>query len=153
MTSLDQCPLTTARSSSIFGIVVSGGLPRWQLRNLSCTLPSKLGYFESAISERAGIIMTDPSRQYREACLEPHRGGLILTLGILSFVIAGVLTAIPAWVMGSRDLKKMDAGIMDSEGRALTMAGQILGKVCSILTIVVVTIILLAATCSYTLKN
>ena len=25
--------------------------------------------------------MTDPSRQYREACLEPHRGGLILTLG------------------------------------------------------------------------
>ena len=50
------------------------------------------------------------------AHLRPHRGRLILTLGVLSFVIAGVLTGIPAWVMGSGDLKKMDAGIMDPRG-------------------------------------
>jgi hypothetical protein len=72
-----------------------------------------------------------------------HRGRLILTLGVLSFVIAGVLTGIPAWVMGSGDLKKMDAGIMDPQGRALTMAGRILGKVCTIFTIVVLAVALL----------
>ncbi len=76
--------------------------------------------------------------------LRPHRGRLILTLGVLSFVIAGAFTAIPAWVMGSRDLKKMDGGIMDSQGRALTMAGRILGKVCTIMIIVILALALIA---------
>jgi hypothetical protein len=76
--------------------------------------------------------------------LQPHRGRLILTLGVLSFVIAGALTAIPAWVMGSGDLKKMDAGIMDPQGRALTMAGRILGKVCTIMIIVILALALVA---------
>jgi len=93
------------------------------------------------VGNRAGTTMTDQSRQNY---LRPHRGRLILTLGVLSFVIAGVLTGIPAWVMGSGDLKKMDAGIMDPEGRALTMAGRILGKVCTILTIVILAIALVA---------
>jgi hypothetical protein len=87
--------------------------------------------------------MTDQREQCRQAHLRPHRARLILTLGVLSFVVAGVLTAIPAWVMGSGDLKKMDAGIMDSEGRALTMAGRILGMVCTILTVVILVIALL----------
>jgi heme/copper-type cytochrome/quinol oxidase subunit 4 len=88
--------------------------------------------------------MTDQSGRHRQDSLQSHRGRLILTLGVLSFVVAGVLTAIPAWVMGSGDLKKMDAGIMEPEGRALTMAGRILGKVCTILTIVILAIALLA---------
>jgi hypothetical protein len=65
--------------------------------------------------------------------MKPHRGGLILALGILSFVLCGVFTAIPAWIMGSSDIKEMDAGAMDPSGRGLTQAGKILGMVHCIL--------------------
>jgi hypothetical protein len=88
--------------------------------------------------------MTDQSGRDRQDDLRPHRGRLILTLGVLSFVIAGAFTAIPAWVMGSGDLKKMDAGIMDPQGRALTMAGRILGMVCTIMIIVILAMALVA---------
>lgn len=66
-----------------------------------------------------------------------HRGGMILTLGILA-IVCNVL-AIPgimAWIMGSGDLKKMDAGIMDPEGRGMTQAGMIMGIVMSIFVII-----------------
>ena len=46
----------------------------------------------------------------------------------LSFVFTGVLTAIPAWVMSTGDLKKMDAGEMDPKGRGLTEAGNVLAR-------------------------
>jgi hypothetical protein len=92
--------------------------------------------------------MVDQSGQHRQAYMQPHRGGLILTLGILSFVIAGVLTGIPAWVMGSGDLKKMNAGTMDPEGRGLTQAGRILGMICTILTAIVVGIAILVIAAS-----
>ena len=59
--------------------------------------------------------------------MAPHRGVLILVLGILSFVGCGIFTAIPAVIMGGGDLKKMDAGQMDPEGRQLTNVGRILG--------------------------
>lgn len=58
----------------------------------------------------------------------PHRGGLILALGILSWVVCPILSII-AWVMGNQDLKEMDAGRMDPEGRGLTQAGKIIGIV------------------------
>ena len=59
--------------------------------------------------------------------MAPHRGVLILVLGILSLVGCGVFTAIPAVIMGGGDLKKMDAGQMDPDGRQLTNVGRILG--------------------------
>ena len=65
---------------------------------------------------------------------EPHRGVLILVLGILGLVGCGIFTAIPAWIMGSGDLKRIDAGEMDPEGRQLTQIGKILGMVSVILT-------------------
>ena len=59
--------------------------------------------------------------------MKPHRGVLILVLGILGFVLCGPFTAIPAWVMGNSDLKAMAAGEMDRAGEALTQAGKICG--------------------------
>jgi len=78
--------------------------------------------------------------------MKPHRGVLILILGILSFVLCGIFSAIPAWVMGSGDLKQMDAGAMDPAGRGMTQAGKILGMIVVILTIlgVVVFVALMA---------
>jgi phage FluMu protein Com len=70
----------------------------------------------------------------------PHRGGLIVTFGVIGLVCAipfGLccgpfgLLAIPfgvaAWVMGSADLQKIRAGQMDPSGSGLTRAGMILG--------------------------
>lgn len=64
----------------------------------------------------------------------PHRGGLVLTLGILSlfcnfFLVPGIL----AWTFGSSDLKKMRAGEMDSTGYGTTQAGMIIGIIATCL--------------------
>ena len=67
--------------------------------------------------------------------MKPHRGVLILVLGILGLVLCGVFTAIPAWIMGSGDLKQIDAGTMDPTGRGLTNAGRILGIIGTVLGI------------------
>lgn len=64
--------------------------------------------------------------------LAPHRGTLILVLGILSIVCC-FICGIIAWVMGNKDLKEMAAGRMDPAGRGLTNAG----KICGIVGIVV----------------
>jgi hypothetical protein len=67
---------------------------------------------------------------------------LILVLGIVSIVVASFgfasyglagLVALPlgivAWVLGHRDLIKMQAKAMDPEGRGLTQAGYVCGIV------------------------
>ena len=69
---------------------------------------------------------------------------MILVLGILGLVCCAILGII-AWVMGSGDLKKMNAGLMDPTGRGLTQAGQICGIISAILWIAGVAIWLLVA--------
>lgn len=72
---------------------------------------------------------------------EPHRGTLILVLGIISLVtvaiglcwVAGLPLGIAAWVMGHRDMKKMKANLMDPEGKGLTQGGFICGIIGTIL--------------------
>jgi predicted RNA-binding Zn-ribbon protein involved in translation (DUF1610 family) len=67
----------------------------------------------------------------------PHRGGLILALGILGWVVCFPL-GIAAWVMGSSDLREMAAGRMDPQGEGLTRAGKILGAVqCCLLLVAI----------------
>ena len=71
---------------------------------------------------------------------EPHRGTLVQTLGIISLtccplVVCGGMTAaavgvalgIAAWVIGSRDLARMQAGDMDPEGTSKTRSGRLCG--------------------------
>ena len=60
--------------------------------------------------------------------LKPHRGTLVLVLGILGIACC-FICGIIAWVMGNNDLKEMDAGIMDPEGKSITQAGKICGMV------------------------
>ncbi len=68
---------------------------------------------------------------------KPHRGTMVLVLGILSMVLC-VICGIIAWVMGNADLKEMDAGTMDPAGRGLTQAGKICGMVGCILNLVAI---------------
>ena len=55
-----------------------------------------------------------------------HSGKLILVFGLLSLFGMFPL-GITAWIMGTRDLKEMAAGTMDSAGRSMTKAGKIMG--------------------------
>ncbi len=62
-----------------------------------------------------------------------------MVLGILSLVVCSPL-GIPAWIMGSNDLKEMDAGLMDPSGRDTTKAGRICGIIGTVLLLISVVI-------------
>jgi hypothetical protein len=68
--------------------------------------------------------------------LEPHRGTLVLVMGILGIFVC-VICGILAWVWGNADLKKIDAGRMDPDGRGNTNVGKILGIVSVVLNCLV----------------
>lgn len=65
---------------------------------------------------------------------ERGRGALILVLGIISLVMFGLLTGIPAWVMGHTDLRRMREGKMENTDEGLTRAGMILGIIATIIS-------------------
>ena len=67
--------------------------------------------------------------------LAPHRGTVILVLGILGIVCC-FICGIIAWVMGNNDLRAMAAGRMDPSGQGTTQAGKICGMIGVILWIV-----------------
>jgi len=67
--------------------------------------------------------------------LTPHRGVLILVLGIVGIACC-FICGIIAWVMGNDDLRKMDEGQMNPEGRGLTQAGKICGIISVALAII-----------------
>ena len=57
--------------------------------------------------------------------LEPHRGVLLLVLGICALVLCPFIGCF-VWPMANGDLREIDAGRMDPEGRSMTQAGKIL---------------------------
>jgi predicted Zn finger-like uncharacterized protein len=73
---------------------------------------------------------------------EPHRGTLILVLGILSIVLGTTwflsLVSFPmgiaAWMMGQGDLRKMRMGNMDPQGEGMTQAGWICGIIGTVIS-------------------
>jgi hypothetical protein len=73
--------------------------------------------------------------------LEPHRGTLILVLGILGITVCGFL-GIAAWLMGKRDLDLIKRGQMDPEGETLTRVGYILGLIETILMVVSIVLLI-----------
>jgi hypothetical protein len=84
-------------------------------------------------------------RGLRRRDSEPHRGVLVLVLGIISlasvflscFYGVGILIGIPlgitAWVLGHGDLRKIKNNEMDPEGLGMTQAGWICGIIGTIL--------------------
>ena len=62
----------------------------------------------------------------------PHRGGLILVLGLVGLLVGCPIFSLMAWVMGSSDLREMRSGRMDRSGEGLTQAGQLLGMIVSL---------------------
>jgi hypothetical protein len=69
-----------------------------------------------------------PVSSYRQ----PHRGGMILTFGIVGLLCCMPL-GIVAWVMGASDLKAIRAGRMDPAGQSMTQAGMVIGIISVVL--------------------
>jgi hypothetical protein len=67
--------------------------------------------------------------------VEPHRGAVVLVLGILSLVACAPL-GLPAWIMGKNDLNAMRSGRMDRSGENMTQVGYVLGIIGTLLIIV-----------------
>jgi hypothetical protein len=60
---------------------------------------------------------------------------IALVLGILSYVTCGIFAAIPAWILGKKELSEIDAGRSPENGRTLAKIGMWLGIVNVILTV------------------
>ncbi|MDB4775700.1 DUF4190 domain-containing protein [Phycisphaerales bacterium] len=60
--------------------------------------------------------------------MKPDRSTLLLVLGILSVIVCAPI-GIAAFVMGRSDLREIDAGDRDPQGRGMTQAGMICGIV------------------------
>ena len=65
--------------------------------------------------------------------LVPHRGAMILALGIIAWVFTCPIFSIVAWMLGAADLREMREGRMEPSGMGLTQAGHILGLIYSLL--------------------
>lgn len=65
--------------------------------------------------------------------LKPHRGEILLTLGILGLFLAPLILAPITWFMAHNDLKEMGAGRMDSAGRTQTQTARIFSIVGTLL--------------------
>jgi len=97
-------------------------------------------------SRRRGDFYRDAPRRDSE----PHRGGVVLTLGIVSLVClmgfcvygitcaVGLVLGVIGWWMGQADLAKMKAGSMDPEGHSTTQAGWICSIIGTFLNLLVV---------------
>jgi hypothetical protein len=67
--------------------------------------------------------------------MSPHRGVLILILGIAGVFCCG-FAGLAAFFLGRQDVGEMDAGLKDPAGRGLTQAGMYTGLAGFILQIV-----------------
>jgi hypothetical protein len=74
----------------------------------------------------------DESPQLRRS-VRPHRGDMIMILGILSFFIAGIVLGPMAWIMGNNDLREMALGRMDRSGESNTNVGRICGMISTLI--------------------
>ncbi|MFO0925600.1 MAG: MJ0042-type zinc finger domain-containing protein [Gemmataceae bacterium] len=84
-------------------------------------------------------------RRVRRDC-EPHRGGFILAMGIISLAVLfacwplaplAVVPGLIAWVLGHADLRKIRDGVMDPDGEGSTQAGWVCGIIGTCLNLLV----------------
>jgi predicted Zn finger-like uncharacterized protein len=69
----------------------------------------------------------------------PHRGGVVLALGIIALAMLfpfGIILGPIAWILGNKDLGEIRAGRMDYQGEGLTNGGRICGMIATLLSVV-----------------
>ncbi|MBK8983311.1 MAG: DUF4190 domain-containing protein [Ignavibacteria bacterium] len=75
----------------------------------------------------------------------PNTGGgassnaiFALVLGILSYLLCGLFAAIPAWVLGKKELNEINAGRSPEAGKTLATIGMWLGIINVILSVIAI---------------
>jgi hypothetical protein len=124
----------------VYGPVTEDQLQRWWSEGrvtADCELRCGQASWRPA-SERFGSVPVTPSGLHTPSYETPHRGILILVLGILGWALSCVPLGVVAWVMGNSDLWEMECGRMDQAGRGLTQAGRIMGMIQTLLCLLVV---------------
>jgi len=66
-----------------------------------------------------------------------------LVLGILSYISCGIFVAIPAWIIGKKELGEIDAGRSPESGRTMAKIGMWLGIVNVILSIIAIFVMMI----------
>jgi hypothetical protein len=79
---------------------------------------------------------------------EPHRGAVVLTLGLVGligmfFFFPICFVGVAAWIMGNVDMAAIRSGRMDPDGESTTNAGRICGMVSAIIGITVILLFVL----------
>lgn len=142
-----QCPSCNATFVATPGTTTGSAAPPY---SAPPPLPERRSYVELPPSRRDDFFDDDEedydrSRRRRRRDLTPHRGGLILALGIIGLVAGCIILSPIAWVMGNQDLTEIRAGRMDPEGEGLTQAGRILGIIGTVIMIFYVGLLCLVA--------
>ena len=128
----------------VYGPVPEGELERWIREGrvtAECELrqdehawqPADKHYPVLSAPRQPQAVVTAPTSYMRYR--SDHRGVLVLVLGIIGWVSGCPVFSVVAWVMGSADLREMELGRMDPEGRAMTQAGRVLGMIYTLLWI------------------
>jgi hypothetical protein len=81
-------------------------------------------------------IADDRVRRHRRRDVEPHRGTLMVVLGVLSFFLCPPLLGPIAWLLATADLKKIRAGLMDPAGESPTHTGRVCGIIATVLGLI-----------------
>jgi len=69
---------------------------------------------------------------------------IALVLGILSFIACGIIAAIPAWIMGKREINEINAGRSSQAGMTFAKIGMWLGIINVIISILGIIFIVIA---------
>lgn len=95
----------------------------------------------AAFAGRHHAVTNTPKNPAINTGAAPHRGGLVLTLGLLGLLLFAPL-GIAAWILGNKDLAAMRQGAMDNSGEGMTLAGKILGILATVLMIVAILLVI-----------
>ncbi|MEM7228357.1 MAG: hypothetical protein AAF432_06015 [Planctomycetota bacterium] len=80
-----------------------------------------------------------PPAQPGAPMMRPHRGGMLLAFAILGWLVCAIFSIV-AYFMAAADMKEIDAGRMDPEGRGLTQASKIIALIQLILLVLVIVV-------------
>lgn len=89
----------------------------------------------------AAVVVPTPPPPGATQFLRPHRGELILVLGLIGLVVQCPIFSVMAWVMGTADLDEMQRGLMDPAGAGTTRAGRFLGLILSLFWIIMAVVV------------
>lgn len=99
-------------------------------------------------------MTSEPAAGSVPAYPEPSQATTALVLGIVGIVLCGILAPF-AWVVGSKEVKAIDAGRRDPSNRGVATAGKILGIVGTVVLAVgmLVTLFVLLGLVAFTVSG